>query len=465
MVQLILFIMVQNGVYYNMAYNDNPSYLKLVGGTMTGILTLNGDPVGANDAANKSYVDAISAGLTFKTACVCATTVNLNATYLNVAAGVGATLINAGALAAFTVDGITPTINQRVLVKNQTTTFQNGIYTITTLGTGAVAWILTRATDYDQPAEINPGDIVPVTTGSTQANTAWLQTSFITTIGTDAITFQQYQSTPIQTTQYDVLVGGASNTVVSVGPGSAGQILQSGGNAANPAYSTSTYPTTNAVNTLLYASSANVMAALATANNGVLITSSGGIPSILANGTTGQFLTATASSPPSWTTPAVTLLSKQTASSSASIIFTGLSSTYSYYELVMSKVIAGTNATTLTLQFSTDNGSTYLNSGYQGATNTVVWNGTTNINTNSTTYSPLCDGSNFSNVNPYNGSIKIYGMGVSTFPQINGLFTQDGNQGGTIIGGYNSAAVANALQIISTSGTIASGTFSLYGVM
>lgn len=46
------------------------------------------------------------------------------------------------------------------------------------------------------------------------------------------------------TTQYDVIVGAGSNTVTSVGPGSAGQVLQSGGNAANPAYSTATYPAT-----------------------------------------------------------------------------------------------------------------------------------------------------------------------------------------------------------------------------
>ncbi len=130
-------------------------------------------------------------------------------------------------------------------------------------------------------------------------------------------------------TQYDVLVGGASNAISSVGPGSSGQVLQSGGNAANPAYSTATYPATatgtgtilradgtnwsattttypntNAINTLLYASSANVMSALATANNGILITSATGVPSILADGTTGQVLTATTGSPPSWANPA-----------------------------------------------------------------------------------------------------------------------------------------------------------------
>lgn len=81
-------------------------------------------------------------------------------------------------------------------------------------------------------------------------------------------------------TQYNVIVGATANTITSVGPGTAGQILRSGGNAANPSYSTSTYPATNAVNTLLYASAANVMSALPTANSGVLTTSTSGVPSI-----------------------------------------------------------------------------------------------------------------------------------------------------------------------------------------
>jgi hypothetical protein len=87
----------------------------------------------------------------------------------------------------------------------------------------------------------------------------------------------------------------SSKLNILAGTSTAGQLLLSG-NAATPAWSTSTYPSTNAVNTLLYASSANVMAALATANSSVLITSSGGVPSLsttLPNGiaATGMVLT------------------------------------------------------------------------------------------------------------------------------------------------------------------------------
>ncbi len=71
----------------------------------------------------------------------------------------------------------------------------------------------------------------------------------------------------------------ASAMAILAGTATAGQMLQSGA-TTTPAWSTSTYPATNAINTLLYASSANVMSALATANNGVLVTSSGGVPSI-----------------------------------------------------------------------------------------------------------------------------------------------------------------------------------------
>ena len=110
----------------------------------------------------------------------------------------------------------------------------------------------------------------PVLQGGTGASTL---TGLLIGNGTSAVTGNAV-------TQYDVLVGGASNAVSSVGPGSSGQVLQSGGNAANPAYSTSTYPATHAANTILYASSTNTMAALATANTAILATNGSGVPSI-----------------------------------------------------------------------------------------------------------------------------------------------------------------------------------------
>jgi hypothetical protein len=96
------------------------------------------------------------------------------------------------------------------------------------------------------------------------------------------------------------------STPVSVANGGTGEnnAATSGtilvGNGTGFVPTTSTYPSTNAINTLLYASSANVMAALATANSGVLVTSSTGVPSILAAGTAGALLQAGTTN--AWTT-------------------------------------------------------------------------------------------------------------------------------------------------------------------
>jgi hypothetical protein len=89
---------------FTFGYNLNP--VPLIGGTMTGALILSGDPVTALGAATKQYVDAIASGIAVQPSCYAATTANLNATQAG--AGAGATLTNAGAMAAFSVDGVSP---------------------------------------------------------------------------------------------------------------------------------------------------------------------------------------------------------------------------------------------------------------------------------------------------------------------------------------------------------------------
>lgn len=122
-----------------------------------------------------------------------ATTTNLTATYNNGTAGTGATLTNSGAQAAFTADGVTPSVNSRVLVKDQTDETENGIYIVTVAGDGSTNWVLTRSTDYNQPSEIDFGDLIAIIQGDTQASTIWMQTSVVSTIGTDDITFALFQ--------------------------------------------------------------------------------------------------------------------------------------------------------------------------------------------------------------------------------------------------------------------------------
>ena len=87
---------------------------------------------GDTSLANKAYVDQVAQGLDAKPSARAATTANLSATYSNGSAGVGATL-TASSNGAITMDGVSPVVNDRILVKDQTAPAQNGIYVVTCL--------------------------------------------------------------------------------------------------------------------------------------------------------------------------------------------------------------------------------------------------------------------------------------------------------------------------------------------
>lgn len=152
------------------------------------------DPTSPQDVATKNYVDTYVQGLNPVSGVAAATTGNLNATYSNGVSGVGATLTNAGANAAFSTDGYSASLNDRILVWQQSTAFQNGIYTVTTVGSGSVPWVLTRAADYDTTLEIAPGDLVSVENGTTYATASFIQTATVVTIGVSSITFSIFFS-------------------------------------------------------------------------------------------------------------------------------------------------------------------------------------------------------------------------------------------------------------------------------
>ena len=82
-------------------------------------------PVNPTDLVNKAYADAISAGLFVEDPVLAATTGNIVGTYNNGASGVGAT-ITVTANGAAIIDGVALSLNDRVLIKNQSSTFQNG---------------------------------------------------------------------------------------------------------------------------------------------------------------------------------------------------------------------------------------------------------------------------------------------------------------------------------------------------
>jgi hypothetical protein len=159
--------------------------------------TITTAPSGGNDIVNKTYVDGISAGLNFHQACRLATTAALPAnTYNNGAFGVGATL-TANANGALSVDGTLTVAGNRVLVKNEAASANNGVYTVTQVGTAGTPYILTRTTDYNTAGagvnQIDAGDFFLITAGTANANTSWVQqTPLPITVGITSIVFQQF---------------------------------------------------------------------------------------------------------------------------------------------------------------------------------------------------------------------------------------------------------------------------------
>lgn len=162
--------------------------------------TISTAPSASTDIVNKSYADSIASGINFHAACNYATTAALAAnTYNNGSSGVGATL-TAVAVGTLTIDGYTfvvGDVGKRILVKNEVTGANNGVYTLTQAGTALLPYILTRATDYDTSGtgtnEIDIGDLLLVISGTTNANTSWVQqTPLPITVGTTSIVFIQF---------------------------------------------------------------------------------------------------------------------------------------------------------------------------------------------------------------------------------------------------------------------------------
>jgi len=153
--------------------------LALSGGTMTGAIAMGtskitglGTPTDSADAATKAYVDSVTEGLHIHEAARAATTANVNL----------ANALENGD----TLDGVTLATGDRVLVKNQTTQSENGIYVVQASGQP------TRATDFDTATEVDSGDFIFVYAGTVNASTGWVQTNKPATIGTDAIVFTQF---------------------------------------------------------------------------------------------------------------------------------------------------------------------------------------------------------------------------------------------------------------------------------
>lgn len=149
------------------------------------------DPTSTQDAATKNYVDSNLNGLEYKASARLATTAALPAnSYSNGSSGVGATITGLS-IGTLTIDGATANTNDRVLINNEILSSHNGIYTVTQ-NSALVVFILTRATDYDQPSEMANGTALFIDSGTVNSNAGFVNTSSIMVVGTDPIVFTQF---------------------------------------------------------------------------------------------------------------------------------------------------------------------------------------------------------------------------------------------------------------------------------
>ena len=143
---------------------------------------------GTNSLATKEYVDAVKQALDIKESVLVATTSNISGTYNN-----GSGTITAGSNGAFSVDGQTPSQGARVLVKDQSAAAENGIYTLTTVGSGGAPFVLTRADDADESANLTGGTFVFVETGTANGENGFVFThDGAPTLGTTALNVSQF---------------------------------------------------------------------------------------------------------------------------------------------------------------------------------------------------------------------------------------------------------------------------------
>jgi hypothetical protein len=188
------------------------------------------DPSAAQDAATKNYVDTVAQGLNTHDAVTVATTATLPANYANGTTdasgglGIGATL-TASANGTLTIDNILLTVNDRVLVKNQSSGLQNGIYTVTASGAAGSAWTLTRAEDANNSiaGEMAVGDFIFVVSGSVGAGTGYVLNSASTSgtptraikIGTDIVTYSQFSGQGTYTAGNGISITGNTFSVLN----------------------------------------------------------------------------------------------------------------------------------------------------------------------------------------------------------------------------------------------------------
>ena len=169
-VNVVLSVAGKTGVVTLVAA-DVAGVAPLASPTFTGTVTVP-TPTSGTDAANKDYVDAVSLGLDFKASVVAASTANVT--------------ISTGLTNGAVIDGVTLVTGDRVLLKNQTTASQNGVYVVVASGAAS------RSADANADAEVTRGLFTYIESGTLFAGSAFVLSSKGGVLDTGALTFTQF---------------------------------------------------------------------------------------------------------------------------------------------------------------------------------------------------------------------------------------------------------------------------------
>jgi hypothetical protein len=427
--------------------------ITLSSGTVTGVA----NPVNPTDVVNLQFYQAGQAGLEWKVEAAAASTVSLTVTYSNGAAGVGATLTNAGTQAAFSIDGYSASINDRILIKNQATQTQNGIYYVSTIGTGATNWVLTRVTDANTPATLNNATLY--ITNGTQAATGWTQSTANPTIGTNNIIFVQFSGSGTYVAGTGLTLTGNSFAIT------APVIPALGG--------TGTITAPSAVGQLLIATSGNVYTpATLTQGTGITVGNASGAVTITNAGVTS--LTGTSNQiTASASTGAVTLSLPAAVTLSTSLTVSGLTANSFLY--------SGT-AGLLTTTSAPTNGQLLIGSTGAAPVSAVLTPGTAigitnaagSITINNTGVTSNIAGTGIS-VSGATGAVTITNAGVTSLTGTSNQITVSASTGGVTlstpstftapgsIASTTSITAGNGLTVTAGNTTITAGTLLMNG--
>ena len=165
------------------------------------------DPTSAQDAATKAYVDSVAVGLDVHASCRLATAAALPAY------GYVSGVITETGNGALSVDGVTPSVGDRILLKDGAAGSDNGIYVVTTVGSAGTQFVLTRASDCNTSTNYQSGAFTFIEQGTANQGYGYVvSTQGTITVGTTSVSWVKFSATSGSVNKFASTLSSGSTT-------------------------------------------------------------------------------------------------------------------------------------------------------------------------------------------------------------------------------------------------------------